>query len=182
MDPQPPFDLQPTLVGETIRLRPLAPEDFDALFAVAADPLIWEQHPEPTRYQRDVFAQFFAGAIASKGALVVIDKASGRPVGSSRYYDWKPDRRRIAIGYTFLVRSHWGGRTNAELKRLMLDHAFRWANMVVFHVGAQNLRSRKAMAKIGAQLANTATEDLGAVPAGHVVYRMDAAHHSDVTR
>lgn len=181
MEPETAFDLQPTLVGETIRLRPLVSADFDDLFAVASDPLIWEQHPDPTRYRPDVFEKFFDGAIASLGALAVIDVASGRLVGSSRYYDWMPVRHQVAIGYTFLARSHWGGRTNAEMKRLMLDHAFRWADTVVFHVGENNLRSRKAMQKIGAQLVNTAIQALGAVPVGHVVYRMDSAHHSDIT-
>jgi RimJ/RimL family protein N-acetyltransferase len=119
------FDLQPTLVGESILLRPLMADDFEALYAAASDPLIWEQHPEPLRYQRQVFEEFFAGALASGGALLVIDKTSGEVIGTSRYYEWNPDQREVAIGYTFLVRSHWGGATNREMKQLMLGHAFR---------------------------------------------------------
>ena len=143
------FDLQPTLEGERILLTPLKPVDFEALYAVASDPLIWEQHPEPTRYQRRVFEGFFAGAIASGGALLVTDKTARKVIGSSRYYDWNPAEREIAIGYTFLARSHWGGATNREMKTLMLDHAFRWAKAVWFHVGKNNWRSRKAMENIG---------------------------------
>jgi Acetyltransferase (GNAT) domain len=97
------FDLQPTLVGETISLRPLITDDFEALYAAASDPLIWEQHPEPLRYQRQVFDGFFAGALASGGALLVTDKTSGEVIGTSRYYEWNPDQREVAIGYTFLV-------------------------------------------------------------------------------
>ena len=109
------FDLQPTLVGETILLRPLIADDFQALYAAASDPLIWEQHPEPLRYQRQVFDGFFAGALASGGALLVTDKTSGEIIGTSRYYEWNPDQREVAIGYTFLVRSQWGGDANREM-------------------------------------------------------------------
>jgi RimJ/RimL family protein N-acetyltransferase len=146
-------DLQPTLEGPRVRLRPLAPEDFDALYAVARDPLVWEQHPDSDRHQLDVFTQLFEGGIRSRGALLVLDSASGEVVGSSRYYDWNPASREIAIGYTFLGRKFWGGIYNREVKHLMLGHAFGFADRVWFHVGARNLRSRRAMANVGARLA-----------------------------
>jgi RimJ/RimL family protein N-acetyltransferase len=130
----------------------LAADDFEALFAVACDPLIWEQHPEPTRYQRAIFEGFFATALQSAGAFVVSESATGKVLGSSRYYEWNPQGRSVAIGYTFLARSHWGGAANRELKHLMLRHAFRWADTVWFHVGKDNWRSRKAMEKIGGRL------------------------------
>ena len=111
-----PFDFQPTLVGGTITLRPLKADDFEALYAAASDPLIWEQHPERTRYQRQVFENgFFAGALASGSAFVVINNASGEIIGSSRYYEWNPVEREVAVGFTFLTRSHWGGATNREI-------------------------------------------------------------------
>ena len=168
------FDLQPTLEGERILLTPLKPVDFEALYAVASDPLIWEQHPEPTRYQRRVFEGFFAGAIASGGALLVTDKTARKVIGSSRYYDWNPAEREIAIGYTFLARSHWGGATNREMKTLMLDHAFRWAKAVWFHVGKNNWRSRKAMENIGGVLSHETTRELNGVAHEYAFYRIDA--------
>lgn len=169
-------DQQPTLRGATLLLRPLCAADFDALYAVAADPLVWAQHPEPLRYQRDVFARnFFAGALASGSALVVIDTASGAVIGSSRYYDLDPARREVAIGYTFLARSHWGGASNREMKRLMLDHAFRWAEVVWFHVGSNNLRSRKAVEKIGARLDHEGHKEAGGVVHDYAFYRIDAS-------
>jgi RimJ/RimL family protein N-acetyltransferase len=143
------FDLQPTLTGELLELRPLRPEDFTALYAVASDPLLWEQHPEPDRYTELVFRRFFQGALDSGGAFVVIDRTDGRIIGSSRYYGYDADAREVEIGWTFLARSHWGGRYNRELKRLMLDHAFRFVEHVVFRIGPRNLRSRRAMEKIG---------------------------------
>ena len=145
------MNLQPTLRGKSIELRPLKPEDFDELFKADSDPLIWEQHPQSDRYKRDVFQKYFDSAIESKGAFVVIDLRSGEIIGSSRYYKYNPDRREVAIGYTFLKRAFWGGATNREMKSLMLDHAFQSVDRVLFEVGENNLRSRKALEKIGAR-------------------------------
>ena len=126
--------------------------DFDALFKAASDPLIWEQHPENDRYQRAVFERFFDGAIESKGAFAVIERKSGRIIGSSRCCNLNPAEREVEIGWTFLERAFWGGSYNGELKSLMLEHAFRFVDRVVFVVGENNLRSQKALEKIGAKL------------------------------
>jgi RimJ/RimL family protein N-acetyltransferase len=144
------FDLQPTLNGDLIELRPLRPGDFDALFSAASDPLIWEQHPESDRYQREVFQKFFDGALESKGAFAIVERKSGRIIGSSRYCNLDPTNREVEVGWTFLEREFWGGIYNRELKRLMLDHAFRFVDRVLFVVGENNVRSQKALAKIGA--------------------------------
>jgi RimJ/RimL family protein N-acetyltransferase len=146
------FDLQPTLTGTLLELRPLRPGDFDALFAAASDPLIWEQHPESDRYERTVFQRYFDGAIESRGAFAIIERASGRIIGSSRYWNLKPAESEVEIGWTFLERAFWGGRYNAELKALMLAHAFRFVERVVFVVGENNVRSQKAVRKLGAEL------------------------------
>jgi RimJ/RimL family protein N-acetyltransferase len=144
------FELQPTLKGDLVELRPLRPEDFDALYAVAADPLVWEQHPSHDRWKEEVFREFFRGALASGGAFLVLDLRDGRVIGSSRFHRYDAARSEIEIGWTFLARSHWGGRYNREMKRLMLRHAFRFVTSVVFLVGSKNLRSQRAMEKIGA--------------------------------
>ena len=145
------FDLQPTLTGKLIQLRPLTPADFDALFQAASDPLIWEQHPENDRYTREVFQQYFDGAIATKGAFAVIDRGSGKIIGSSRYHDLNTVESRVEIGFTFLERAFWGGVYNREMKSLMLEHAFRFVERVVFVVGENNLRSQKALERLGAR-------------------------------
>lgn len=169
------FDFGPTLVGESITLRPLSARDFEAVYAAAADPLIWEQHPYPMRYKRDVFESgFWASAINSDGALVITDNASGQVIGSSRFYEWDAARREVAIGFTFLSRSHWGGKTNRELKRLMLQHAFRWAKVVWFHVGSSNMRSRRAMEKIGGIFSHEETKEIHGTIHVHAFYRIDA--------
>jgi N-acetyltransferase len=144
------FDLQPHLRGELIELRPLRPEDWNDLFAVASDPLIWEQHPESDRYKEGVFKVFFSEALESGGAFVVIDKKSQQIIGSTRYYGYDPEKSEIEIGWTFLTRKYWGGHYNREMKKLMLAHAFKFVERVVFFVGEKNIRSQNAMEKIGA--------------------------------
>lgn len=145
-----PFELQPVLIGELVELRPLREEDFPTLFAVASDPLIWEQHPQPDRYTEPVFRQFFRGGMESGGAFIVVDRKDGRVIGSSRFAEYDETKSEIEIGWTFLARSHWGGRHNREMKRLMLAHAFRFVRRVVFRVGPNNRRSQRALEKIGA--------------------------------
>ena len=149
------FQLQPTLVGQLIEIRPLGPNDFELLFRAANDPLLWEQHPEPTRYKRDVFQMFFKGAIESGGAFVVIERTSGTVIGSSRFCNLNPAESEVEIGWTFLQRSFWGGSYNGELKALMINHALRFVERVVFVVGENNVRSRRALEKIGARLIGT---------------------------
>ena len=145
------FDLQPRLTGNLIELRPLMREDFDPLFAAASDPLIWEQHPENDRYTREVFQNYFDGAMESKGAFAIIDRKSGRIIGSSRYCNLNEGKSEVEIGWTFLERTFWGGTYNRQLKSLMLAHAFRFVDRVLFVVGENNLRSQKALEKIGAK-------------------------------
>lgn len=145
------FELQPTLKGKLVELRPLIRDDFDAVYQAASDPLIWEQHPESDRYEREVFQRFFDGAIESKGAFAVVDRASGKIIGSTRYCNLKLEQSEVEIGWTFLEREFWGGAYNAEMKSLMLEHAFRFVRRVVFVVGETNFRSQKALQKVGAR-------------------------------
>ncbi|TCD10906.1 N-acetyltransferase [Pedobacter frigidisoli] len=144
------FDLQPTLENDLISLVPLKAEDFEKLFTVASDPLIWEQHPNKDRYKRDVFENFFKGAMESKGAFIVYDKETSDVVGSSRYYEFDEENSSVAVGYTFIGRDFWGKGHNASLKKLMLDYAFQFVDKVILHIGATNFRSQKATEKLGA--------------------------------
>ena len=153
-----PFELQPTLQGHLLHLRPLRPADFEALYAVASDPLIWEQHPHFDRYKLEVFKKFFADALESRGALIAIDNQSGKIIGSSRFAGLDQEKSEIEIGWTFLARSHWGGLFNREMKELMLRHAFQFVKTVIFLVGPKNFRSQRALAKIGA------------IPAGSILH------------
>ena len=158
------FDLQPHVKGELLELRPLATQDWDELFAVASDPLIWEQHPEQDRYKEDVFRIFFRDAMQSGGAFVIINRKTQQIIGSTRFYGYDQEKSEIEIGWTFLARKYWGGRYNAEMKQLLLNHAFKFVESVVFFVGEDNVRSQKAMEKVGAIKVGTTIREYGNHP------------------
>jgi len=145
------FELQPFLKNEFVKIKPLREEDFETLYKIASDPLVWEQHPNKDRYKREVFETFFEGAMKSKGAFLVFDAKTNQPIGSSRYNDFNPEAKSIEIGYTFLAKDHWGTTYNRALKTLMLDHAFQFVDRVLFYIGAVNIRSQKAIEKLGAK-------------------------------
>jgi N-acetyltransferase len=169
-------DLQPVLNGDTLKLRPLMEGDFEALYLVASDPRIWELHPDSQRYKRRIFKErFFESALASHGALAVEEADSGRIIGSSRYYEWIPENSEISIGYTFIERNHWGTGTNTELKTLMLNHIFQWATAVWFHVGEVNMRSRRAVEKLGATLSHEKERELDGKPFTQLYYKLEAS-------
>lgn len=149
------FDLQPTLVGEFVRLEPLRPSHFDELFAVASDPLIWEQHPDRLRHQRESFQKFFDTGVESGEAFLARDAQSGEVIGSSRYFGLDEEESSIEIGWTFLARKCWGGKYNADMKQLLLSHAFQFVDRVLFIVGVDNVRSQRAVERLGAQRAGT---------------------------
>lgn len=144
-----PFDYQPHLEGELLNLRPLRADDFDHLFAVASDPLIWEQHPVKDRYMAADFRRFFEEALDSGGTLVATDKQDDRIIGSSRFHDYDSARSEVEIGWSFLARPYWGGRYNGDMKKQMLMHAFQYVDRVVLLVGPDNRRSQRAVEKIG---------------------------------
>ena len=158
------FDLPSTLTGELVELRPLTPRDWKQLFAVASDPLIWEQHPESDRYKEEVFKVFFREALQSGGAFVVINHITQQIIGSTRFYGYDPEKSEIEIGWTFLAREYWGGQYNREMKSLMLNHAFKFVENVVFLIGEKNIRSQKAIEKIGAIRVGIVTRAYGNHP------------------
>jgi RimJ/RimL family protein N-acetyltransferase len=169
------FDRQPVLKGKAVELRPLRSDDFHDLYAVASDPLIWEQHPARDRYEEGAFKAFFQEAIESGGALIAIDRQSGRVIGASRFHGYSEENSEIEIGWTFLARSHWGGIYNKEMKHLMLRHAFRTVDNVIFLVGPQNVRSQRAVEKIGGIRAGSRRDASGR---DSLVYRITAQTHA----
>ena len=171
------FDFQPKLEGKFVSVRPLQPEDYDELYKVAADPLIWEQHPAKNRYQKAEFKRFFEDSIKSGGALLVRDKESGQVIGSSRYHGYSEESSQIEIGWTFLARSHWGGKYNGELKRLMMQHAFQFVEHVVLLVGHDNLRSQGAVKKIGGVPVGSRVDSSGNES---IVFQISASSFSNI--
>jgi RimJ/RimL family protein N-acetyltransferase len=161
-----------TLENELIKLVPLQVDNFEKLYAVAADPAIWAQHPTRDRYKREVFQIFFDSAVAAKTAFLIVDKIANKLIGSSRYYDYKPADNSIAIGFTFLATDYWGGNYNKSLKKLMLDYAFQFVDSVMFHIGAANIRSQKAVEKIGGKKIKEMDVDATGQPNPHVEYEL----------
>lgn len=143
------INIQPTLENENVILHPLQDKDFDDLYAVASDPKIWEQHPNKDRCKIEVFSVFFEGAMQSKGAFKIVNKASGHVMGSTRFYDHNQEENSISIGYTFYGREYWGKGFNHSVKSLMLDYIFQFVSKVHFHIGAENIRSQIAIGRLG---------------------------------
>jgi len=146
------FDFKPALSGDLLELRPLASEDFEGLYSAAKDPLTWAQHPQKDRYKRGVFEEYFKSALASNTALVAIDAKVNKIIGTSRYHGYDEKSSEVEIGWSFLATPYWGGAYNGEMKKLMLEHAFNYVQNVIFVIGTNNIRSRKAAEKIGSTL------------------------------
>lgn len=152
---EPNFNLQPEILEDDVtKLIPLQENHFDELYKVASDPLIWKQHPIKDRYRKEVFKPFFDAAINSKGAFLILDKKTNEIIGTSRYYDYNPEKSSVAIGFTFIGRKFWGGPYNKSAKKLLIDYAFQNVNAIFFHIGAENIRSQKAVLKLGTRKTN----------------------------
>ncbi len=166
-------DLQPTLENAAVLLKPLHDTDFEALYQTASDPKIWEQHPNKDRWQRDVFLNYFQGAMESRGAFMIIDKASGEIAGSTRFYNYNETEKSILIGYTFYAVKFWGSGLNPMVKRLMMDYIFPFVDKVHFHIGATNIRSQVAIQRLGAQkIAEETVAYYGESPKLNFVYEI----------
>jgi RimJ/RimL family protein N-acetyltransferase len=174
------LDRQPNLSNADVALRPLAADDWTALYDAASDPLIWAGHPAHDRWQEPVFRRFFEDALASGGALAALDPATGAVIGSSRYDHDRAEAGEIEIGWTFLARSHWGGASNAAMKALMVCHALKSVDRVIFLIGETNLRSRRAMEKIGGVLTPRHHDAImNGAAVRHLIYAIDATTFSN---
>lgn len=174
-----PLNIQPILENDIIILYPLQESDFDDLYAVASDPKIWEQHPNRDRWKKEDFRVFFDGAMESKGAFKIVDKNSGKPLGSTRFYDYDPQDDSILIGYTFFGRECWGKNINRQAKKLLLDYIFQYVSKVYFHIGSGNLRSQIAIGRIGA--AKVGEQDIsyfGETPKSNFVYIIEKQNYT----
>lgn len=167
------FSVQTILANENFKLIPLQENDFERLYDVASDPKVWEQHPNKERYKREVFENFFKGAIESKGAFLVVSKDSGEVLGCTRFYDFDEENSSILVGYTFYGRNSWGKNVNPQIKKVMLDYIFQYVETVIFHVGKDNIRSQIAMERLGAEkMREEEIAYFGELPKINVVYEI----------
>ncbi|MBU0696842.1 MAG: GNAT family N-acetyltransferase [Bacteroidetes bacterium] len=170
------INTQLQLENEKVILYPLQEKDFDDLFTVAADPKIWEQHPNKNRWKMEVFKTFFDGAIQSKGAYKIVDKANGNTIGCTRFYDYNENENEILIGYTFYATAYWGKGFNHAVKTLMLNYIFQFVSKVYFHVGAANLRSQIAIGRLGAtKIKEQEVTYFGELPKLNYIYSLTKA-------
>jgi RimJ/RimL family protein N-acetyltransferase len=168
------FNIQPVLENEKVILYPLKEEDFEDVFQAASDPKIWEQHPNKDRWKREVFRVFFDGALQSKGAFKIADKATGQIIGSTRFYDFSEDDDSILIGYTFYARPYWGKGFNHSVKNMMLNYIFQSVSKVYFHIGAENIRSQIAISRLGAiKISEEEITYFGEAPKLNFVYEIN---------
>jgi N-acetyltransferase len=168
------FDIQPTLETDKVILYPLHEEDFEALYAVASDPKVWEQHPNKDRWKKEVFHTYFEGAMQSKGAFKIIDKSTGKIAGSTRIYNYNEQDDSVLIGYTFYGREYWGKGINLSVKTLMLDYLFQFVSRVYFHIGAGNIRSQIAIGRLGAsKVGEQKVAYFGEPPKLNFIYRIE---------
>ncbi len=168
-----PLDRQPTLIGARVALRPTRPDDWDAHWAIAADPLLWAVHPAWDRYKEPVFRAYFDANLASGGSMTIVDPATAAVIGASRFWEVDPATGSVEIGATYIARAHWGSGANRAVKQLMLAHALAAVPAVTFRIGASNGRSRRAVEKIGARLTDRRDVSLMAgVPTEHVIYEI----------
>lgn len=167
------INVQSILENEKVILYPLQEKDFEVLYAVASDPKIWEQHPNKDRWKKEVFKTFFDGAMQSKGAFKIVEKATGNTIGSTRIYDYNEQENSIFIGYTFYAVQYWGKGINHAVKTIMLDYIFQSVSKVHFHIGANNIRSQVAIGRIGAEkVAEQEVTYFGEAPRLNFVYEI----------
>lgn len=145
------FSIQPILENQEYQLIPLQQGDFESVYEAASDPKVWEQHPNKDRYKREVFKNFFKGAMESGGAFKIIEKASGDVLGSTRFYHFNETENHIFIGYTFYGTKSWGKGINPQVKKLMLDYIFQFVDKAHFHIGKENFRSQIALERLGGE-------------------------------
>ncbi len=145
---------QKELSSENILLQQIKKSDFDRLFLAGSDPLIWAQHPDSERYQRSRFEVYFASGLEAPAFYKIVDRKTQEVIGSTRFYGYQKNRNLIELGYTFLVRKYWGGNTNLEVKKTLLEDAFQSVDRVIFTVGQKNFRSQRAMEKMGGRRIN----------------------------
>ena len=167
------FTIQPVLENETVILYPLNNDDFETLHLSASNPEIWEQHPNKNRWQKQIFKNFFEGAILSNGAFKVVDKINNKVIGSTRFYDYDETENSILIGYTFYDKAYWGKGINHAVKSMMLDYIFQFVCIVDFHIGDENIRSQVSINRLGVtKIGELEVTYFGEEPKLNFIYRL----------
>ncbi len=150
------FEVAPvTLEGKTVRLEPLEPRHAADLFAAGADEELWRFMTRPAlKSAADAEAYIVSACRQDLGAQVpfaIVDRARGRAIGSTRYFDVRPRDRAVEIGHTWIAATSQGTGVNVECKLLLFGHAFETlgAIRVQLKTDLRNVRSQRAMERVG---------------------------------
>jgi N-acetyltransferase len=146
-----------TLEGRVVRLEPLTRKHLSALCEVGLDQEIWRWYAVPVR-AADEMAGVVETALKEQAAgvtlpFVMVEVASGRVVGSTRYLNIDTTHHRLEIGWTWLALRWQRTAINTEAKYLLLRHAFETLRCIRVELKTDSLndRSRTAILRIGAQ-------------------------------
>ena len=147
-----------TLEGQHVRLEPLTLAHEEALIAAASDGELWNSTvtivPSSPATMIDYIQAALRGQVAGKELpFVIIRKTAGEVVGTTRFYEIRPNDRAVAIGYTWLSKSAQRTAVNTEAKLLLLTHAFEhWQCVrVELITDVLNEQSRTAILRLGAK-------------------------------
>ncbi|BCM90092.1 virulence protein [Abditibacteriota bacterium] len=155
-----------TLENEWVRLEPLRLHHLDALWEVGQDPCVWEHFWLQFRVKDDMesFIHFYLKREEQQEGLAfaVWDKTHALFVGATTFLDFQPTRRAVEIGSTWLGHASWGSLINPAMKFLMLQHAFESLGLmrVQLKTDIRNLRSQRAMEKLGATREGTLRKNM----------------------
>jgi len=160
--------IKPTtrLTGETVDLIPLSKTHFAELEKIAKDPRIWEFYTFDCS-QSEKFLTVYATALITRDRglefpFVIVHKKTNQIIGSTRFLDIQEKHRKLEIGWTWLHPDYWATEINLECKLLLLSHCFETLKTlrVQIKTDANNIRSRKAIEKIGGQFEGILRNDM----------------------
>ena len=145
------------LESQTVKLMPLEKQHFEELYIAASDKRLWEFIPVDGS-DSNKFNQAYEKALTDRETgtqypFIIYHKHSKKIIGSTRLFEIFPNDRKLEIGWTWIVKEYWGTAINFECKLLLLTFCFETLKAVRVQLKTKdaNMRSRKAIEKLGAK-------------------------------
>lgn len=143
------------LTGEKVILQPLTEDYFQKLTEASSEDIIWTYMPvkgsNPEMLLGALTEALHKRDLAEQYPFVVIEKASGRVMGSTRFLQLNETHRSLEIGYTWYQTEYWGKGFNEECKYLLLQYSFEILKTIRVQIitSDKNVRSKRAIERIG---------------------------------